>query len=381
MKGKLRANNPLKIGLILPSWRKVPAGQTKSISEDLIDGIKYALNEFRLQSNSAGAVNLEIRDDGRDPKVAINAINDLSSLKEVIAVIGPLYSNTALASAPYAEKNRIPMVSPTANANGISAVGKHIFQANPDLKIRGMAMARYAVNELGMKNIAVLASTEPVGRAIAESFQQEVAKLGAKIVSAEHYAKGSSDLSDQFLNIRKAGLKLKGKKESAEETKVPVSSIDGLFLPIADAEDIGMLVSQIKYFNIETQLLGTGEWYSPQQLDANKRYLNGLIMLVDSYYDEKLTPYKEFEKQYMTALKKQPTKYSILGYDITRLILEQINSGSTSREKLAESLQSVKSYQGIHGKISFTNTRVNSEFQVIKYAKGVIQKIGEINIQ
>lgn len=241
-------------------------------------------------------------------------------------------------------------------------------------------MARYAVQQLGLTSFAILAPAEPMGKALAESFSTEVKSLGGLIVVSVSYEKGASDLSEQFLAIRWAGLLPDSQAIVPNDYSAPVTSIQGIFVPISDAEEINIVAPQLTYFNIKAQLLGTAEWYDPEHLDAQKRYLNGTIFISDSYSDRGDPAYAEFDASFFSEKKKHPSKYTLLGYDTMQLILEQMKSGATTRERLTEGLSRVTGFPGIHSKVSFTNARVNSELIVLKYLNGEIVKVTGVSL-
>ncbi|MBI1807413.1 MAG: ABC transporter substrate-binding protein [Ignavibacteria bacterium] len=370
----------LKIGIMLPLMKKDPQSPWKPLADDMMDGIQFALSQYQEHHRTHVNVSLEIRDTGRDSANALGVIREFCEDRDVIGVIGPLFSNIAMICAPAAETCRIPLISPTATANGIAAVGSHIFQGNPDLASRGKSMARYAVEQLGLTSLAILGPADLTGKAVAESFSSEAKRLGASIVMYESYEKGASDLSEQFLAIRKAGLPPDSQAGSQEDLSISVTSIQGIFIPISDAEEIDIIAPQLTYFNIKAQLLGTGEWYSPDQLDAQKRYLNGAIFISDFYMDRHDPAYSEFAGLFYREKKKHPSKYTLFGYDTMQLIFQQIDAGATTREKLTEALSRVKSFPGIHSKISLINGRVNSELIILKYLNGDIKKLTEVSL-
>ncbi len=378
LKNKLSNIVKLKIGAILPLMKNHPANLIKNISEEMLGGISYALEEFKNESKKDGVVSLIAYDDNQDSVIASEKLLELSKDDNVIAVIGSLYSDITLSCAIAAEKNSVPLVSPTASANGIAAVGSYVFQANPDFTTRGRAMARYVIQNLGLNRIAILASNELSGKAQAESFEREIKRLGGKIIAWETYSKGESDLSNQFLNIRRAGMNLSEKKHSPENTAIPLTTIQGIFFPIANSDEIGIISSQLKYFNVDTKILGTNEWHNVSQLESQKRYLDEIIFLTDAFVDWDNLYYSDFRKKYLSQTNKYPTKYVIIGYDIAKLILSKINDGASTREDMIEMLRTTKAYHGIQGKILFRNSRVNSMVQILRYSNGEIRSIAEI---
>ncbi len=380
LKEKISANVNLKVGVLLPFMKTSAPNSIRTISEEILDGITIATDQYRITHQITGAVTLEIRDTERESDVAVDALKDLARMKEVVAVIGPLFSNIAKACAPVAERAGLPLITPTAAADGIAALSSHVFQASPDYQTRGKAMARYAVKELGFKKLAILSTTEPIGKALAESFSREAERLGARIVVKDFYTKGASDLSDQFYNLRSAGLALTGILANVQNLEIPVDAIQGLFIPISDAEDIGILASQIKYFNIETQILGSNEWYDMQQLESNKQYLNRMSFISDTYLDKNDPRYLDFVKSFSAQMNKAPTKYTLRGYNLMKLLLDQIDRGAITRVKLTGALGSTKSYPGIGSRISFSRNRVNGELQVLQFINNEVRKVTEISV-
>ncbi len=374
----LNSSRVFKIGVVLPLMRKNHLENTsKTISEELLQGMMIALEKSRNKSEWSNIIHLEVRDDERDSNKATDAVKELARMNDVFVIVGPLYSNIATSCARVASKFDVPLIVPIASANGIAGIGENIYQFNTDILNRGRLMAKYAIKKRGFKNVGILSSSDLSSRLLAESFELEVKKLGARIVSFEYYTKSSSDLSEQFRNIRKAGFKIMGKELNSDNLEIPLRSIDCLFISIADPEDIGVIAPQIKYFNIETQLLGNNEWFALQQLEMNKTYLNGLIFQADSYYNENDPVFREFDKVYFEKQKKHPSKYSLIGYDIMHLLVHEINDGANTRNKLKEALSRVKSYPGLHGRIKFENGRVNTEMHILQYLNGEIQKLSE----
>ncbi|MBI5019839.1 MAG: penicillin-binding protein activator [Ignavibacteriales bacterium] len=376
---RLQTGKSIKIGVLLPFSKQTSGGSMQVISNELLDGIKFALSEYTIQNSTAPQALLDVRDTDRNLSVAVKEFRKLADDEDVISVIGSLGSDETMRIAEESARLSMPLFAPTATAVGIASKGKYVFQLNPDYEVRGRLLARYIVKKLKLKTIAILASGETVGKSSADAFRKEAEKLGAKIADIQYYAKGSTDLSEQFYNIRKSGLALQGSKKSEENLKIPITSIQGLFLAISDQEDIGVLASQINYFNIKTQLFGSNEWYAPGNLEANKRYLNGIIFITDSYFDENDSRYKSVENIFIHEMKKRPSRYSIIGYDACRLILNKISDGNITREAVVHSLQSGKQFQGIHRRISFTENRINDEMYIMQFINGEIEKLEDIS--
>jgi ABC-type branched-subunit amino acid transport system substrate-binding protein len=160
----------------------------------------------------------------------------------------------------------------------------------------------------------------------------------------------------------------------------PVTGIDALFASIAGSEEIGIVASQLRYFNFQTQLLGTGNWNDATELDQNRQYANGVIFATDAYWEEINQQYQQFIKRFRSKYSKDPTKNSIIGYDAANLLLNAIHQGATGREAIASVLRNSQTFQGIHSKISLDPRRVNSFLTILQYKNRSIKKIGEIDV-
>ncbi len=438
---KLSKGLILKIGALLPLMQNEPSSPYKGIGEDILFGIEIAVDEFNTKFGPDYQIELDLRDTERNSYVAAKELEKLVKDEDVIAVVGPVFTNEAQSCAEVNRNGKLPLISPTATGNGIADVSEYCFQANPDLVNRGQAMAIYAIKQLGLINLAVISPDEPSSRIIAESFIAEVEKVGGKIIDSQWYQKGSTDLSDQLKNIRRVGLtqeaepiisftsqlsqkekmkmiraganlrlvdslievegsygvnRLFGRrgKQIADSLKliytvpavkvdslnIPVNSIHGIFMPISVAEEIGVLTSQIYFYNIKTQILGTSEWYDEIELDQHAVYTDGTIFYSEFFIENSHPRVAEFLTNYTTKFNKTPSRYSFFGYDAVSLILYQLKSGPITREVIQARLASIKSFNGLHSKITLSSGRINSELHILKYINGTLIKIGEVDV-
>jgi ABC-type branched-subunit amino acid transport system substrate-binding protein len=432
----------VKLGVLLPLLRASDPSAVKEIGNDIYEGIQFAVEEYAKDPATRVKVTLETRDSERDVLVATRGVQELTSDDAIVGIIGPVFSNEASAVASLANRRGYPLISPTANANGIAAAGQYIFQANPDYETRGRAMARFAIEKKGYHVLAVLAPINTFGKFMAEAFADEALRLGAKIVATEWYDRGAADLKSQMAGIRKAGMKagadpvisFGGKMNrddvarlvqigvpmttidslmsasavinafellgpqarrivdslgiatlyvdpKVDSLEYPVTAIDGIYIPISSAEEIGIVSSQLIYFNIKCQILGSGEWNNLTELIANKRYCSGVIFESDNYVDISDSVYAQFVGRYVDRFKKRPSKNTLYGYDTAMLTLSTIHNGGTSREALMNGLKLVRNYQGMHAKINFSEKRTNTWLWILQYRGDQVQHIDGFNVE
>ncbi len=371
----------LKIGVLLSLMKEQTLNPVSSIATDILDGINFALNEEKNSTSRIASLSLDIRDTERDSATTVVFMKDLCDQPDLVAIIGPLFSNLTMSCAPLAERAHIPLITPTADGDNIAAMGKHVFQLSPDFVTRGKAMARYAVQDLGMSTLAVVSSADPGDKAISQSFAEEAKRLGATIVAVEFYNSGTTDMHDQFIDLRTVALHVAQQNDDPQNLNVPISLVQGVFLPIENAEEIGVLSAQMKYFNINAALLGNGVWNDPNQLDQHKRDVNGVVFCADAFIDETDSATAHVRKTFSEQMKKTPSKFTFLGYDAMKLLLSQMEHGSISRSAITSALTNLKGYRGLHSTITLNPHRANSEVNILKYSNGEIIRMKEISVQ
>jgi ABC-type branched-subunit amino acid transport system substrate-binding protein len=437
---RLEQKGGVKIGALLPLMLKNESPATRGFGIEFLQGIQLAVDEYN--QNLPSKIALEVRDTERDPSVAARQMADLCTDEKVSVIIGPIVSNEVFAAAGIANERGMPLVTPTATANGIAAIGPYIFQANPDYQMRGRTAAAFAYTMLGARRFAVLAPADAIGKQMAESFIAEVDSLGGEMVNVQWYGAGTTDLRIELTAMRQRcleklevptvdfGAKMKQTElnkfirwgvdqhvlDSLIERKLtapvtllfgergriiadslqikthlerfkydslglPVTSLDVIFVPIANSEEIPVVSSQLKFFNIQATVLGTGDWNDMSALDQNRQYTDGILFTVDTYSDPSSQMYRTFAAKFQRANgEKPPSTNTVLGYDVAKMIIQVMAQGKTRRADIAAALAQVQGFEGLHSKISLSLQRVNSCLTVMQYKDRQIVRFGEIDL-
>jgi branched-chain amino acid transport system substrate-binding protein len=365
-----------RIGVMLPLMSSSGRNPLQRLAGEMLDGFDFALKEYTGTIDAVSTITIDVRDVEMDSALVVRAMNEWAQSPDVLCVIGPLFSTLVTDAAPIANRYHLPLLTPTATTTGLTASGSYVFQLSPDYQTRGKAIARYAVRDMGFKNFAVLATTEPMGKS-SESFSGEVSGLGGNILSVQSFQAGVTTIKEQCLAIRRAVL---GTESDAENFDLPVN-IDGIYLAIDDAEEIGVIIPQLLYFNIKGALLGNNEWYDKPHLDSQRKLVEGITFASDTYLEDKNIHLETYRTEFIKQTQKQPTKYTLIGYDAMNLVLSRLSRGNTTREELQTLLTSVKDYQGLHSMITLSPERVNSNLFLLQYRHGEIIKIADLGVQ
>lgn len=430
------SGGPVQVGVLLPLMGGRRETDVGLIAGEILDGIREAAGGA---DTLLPAVELLVRDSGRDPATAAGRARELGESSAVRCIVGPVFSEEFAAAAGGAASLGVPILSPTATADGLAGIGPRVFQANPDHRTRGRAAALYAVRDLRMSSFAVLASDDPVGRAHAAAFLAEAAALGATIHRVEFFPPDASDLREHFLAIRRSvmaggtmvrtallrepgradvvraygldslladgdtaagtlagvtelfgprgyavaeslGLPFAAFDTTADDTDVPLVTLDGLYVALGDPGQLDFVAPQLGYFNIRAQVIGNNEWYDPDRLRANRGSVEGALFLSDSHLDFADPDVASFAAAFERRNGRRPSKFTFYGYDAMRLVLEGIRNGGRTRGGIAEALAASDRFPGLHGEITLAGTRVNRSLGVLQYAGGKVARIGAVTV-
>jgi ABC-type branched-subunit amino acid transport system substrate-binding protein/outer membrane protein assembly factor BamD (BamD/ComL family) len=438
---RIRKGGVFKVGVVLPLMLQASDASARNVGVEMLNGMKAAVEEYN--ERSFPKVSLEPKDSERDPSLAARAVTELCTDPRVMAILGPAFSDETFTAAGIANALGVPMITPTATADGISAIGPFVFQLNPDYEVRGRLTARYAYDKLGARRFALMA---PIGgteasKQMSDAFLAEVDTLGAALVDQEWYQAGSTDLRYQFMTMRERALaktedvffnfarrftyedlkkmltlgadahvldSLVEREASvpvemllgptarslADSFKLPVErrpvkydslgisvdSIDAMFFPIASSDEIGIVASQLRYFNFRTQVLGTGDWNDLSELEENRRYTDGIIFAHDTYVNERSEAYRYMVARYQKMFGQPPSVNALFGYDAAQLLLNVIAGGATQRPEIAAALAKTGRVDGLHTSFVLLPNRVNSYMTIMRYRNRTIGKIDEFDL-
>ncbi len=179
------------IGCLLPL-----SGYYKSFGDKALKGIELALGQFCSQNNRP-SIKIIIKDTGSDPDVAVNAVKELFE-EHVAAIIGPIF--TAEPAALEAQNRGIPIITITQKDN-IADTGDYVFRNFFTPKMQVETIVSYAIEELELKNFAILYPNENYGKVFMNLFWDEVMACGGKVVGVESYELDSTDFADPIKKL------------------------------------------------------------------------------------------------------------------------------------------------------------------------------------
>ncbi len=355
------------------------SGLYKSYGERIYKGIQLAFDEYRQAGGKR--VRLEKLDTKGDPLVTVFELKNALKKTKPIAVIGPVRSECAIPAGITALEFGIPIITPSANKDGISRLGYGIFQLSPSIEEKCRVLASYAIGELGYSTFAILAVNDEYGLKAGKSFASKISELGGVIVKEIYYPEGTMDLTAYLDSIRAPIVKIMSTYTKTDSTdtvfydrfgrlKPPsewIVHIDGFFIPTYTSE-LENILPQVQFRYIDTKFLGAIGW--KDELITNKfvkDYVDGAFFVPDEFYFDNSTPlWKNFEKKYKSQYIETPDRFSALGYDAGKIIVEGLKKKAILPTLMADFIAGIRDYQGVSGNISFNLYGASEDVQILK---------------
>ncbi len=363
---------PLKskytVGVILPL-----SGIHQPFGEKVLQGIQLAIKENEIPGRIP-LISLAIRDSKGSPSEAEKAVEELAVKEKVIAIVGPLLSNTAEKAAKKAQQMKIPLL--TFSQKEIK--GDFLFQNSLTPSDQVQAVVEYATKELDLRTFAVFYPNSPYGLHFKNLFLQEVSRRGGKVSGVVVYQEDQTDFSQEIKGFFKIETikKYDSKNKADDEFKAGVS-IEGLFIP--DTHDrVGTILSQIAYYDIKgLTFLGTNAWNGPGLVSIGGKGADGAIF-VDTFFKRNSSPLvtrfvQEFRKNYQ----RDPEILEALGYDSAKFLRDILQSKLVSSPfQLKEELRQVQNFQGVSGLKGFgEDGKPLRTLCILKVNKGQIEQV------
>ena len=299
-------------------------------------GAQIALDDL----NAAGGVNgatasMTIGDDLGDPQQAVLVAQKFIDDKDIVVVDGHQFSGATIAAAGKYQAAGLPMISPSATNPDISTLGDYIWRICMTDAVQGAGLAKYSVDTLGKKKIAIMYDNSDYGRGLADAYESGVKSDGGTVVAKQQYATGDTDFKAQL-------------------TKIKSANPDLLFLSGYYPEG-SKIAQQAKELGLDVQMLGSDGYASDQLPKLGGAAVNG--MLVSTFFD--YTKNDPAVQKFVSAFKAKygganPDWFAANSYDVIMLAAQAAkNAGKNDRKAINDALGTVGTYQGVSGPITF----------------------------
>lgn len=330
-------------------------GSNASFGTSSHNGTVMAFDEI----NAAGGVlgkklKLITEDDQSKPGEAAIVVEKLLSRDKVVAVLGEVTSSKTLEAAPICQDASIPLISPAATNPKVTETGDFVFRVCFIDPFQGTVMAKFAMNSLGAKNVAVLTnSREDYSVGLATFFKEYLTKNGGTLVSDQKYSTGDTDFRAQLTSIKS-------------------TNPQAIFIPGYYGE-VGLIAKQARELGLNVPLLGGDGWDGSTLIEV------GGDALKDTYYsnhfsnEDKSPKIVEFVDKYKAKFGgKTPDAMAALGYDSAMILADAMKrAGTTDAAPLRDAIAATKDFAGITGTITLNDKRdADKPAVILQYKDG-----------
>lgn len=225
--------------------------------QTVLGGVRLAAEEINRSGGLMGyRVVVRPLDDESDSDVAVAQVAEIQEAlqrgERVIAVIGHLNSGQTLAAMDLYKDLPLIVVTPTASEQSLTERGyTNFFRVNASDDVQAAVGARFLIEKLGVRRVAVVYNDTEYGRGLAASLVAELQSRGGEAVAQIEVAEGQPRYIDEVAQIQAAnpdaifyaGYEIEApylRYELAQAgVNLPMLASDGVFLAASIDEAAG----------------------------------------------------------------------------------------------------------------------------------------------
>ncbi|MCL2154870.1 MAG: ABC transporter substrate-binding protein [Leptospirales bacterium] len=335
----LKPGETIKLGFIAPM-----TGDSASYGKITSQAVIIAVDEFNEQGGINGfKVQLIIEDSAGNKDIGVPAAEKMIKSDKVLGLVGDVFSSVSLAVAPIAETAKVVMISPASTHKDFPDKGKFIFRDIINDAVQAIVFAKYLATVENLKKASVLYMNNDYSKGLANDFWSEFEKEGGEVVAVESAEEGTKDFKPQL-------KKIADKKPEA------------LYVPNY-VPDNALIIKQAKEIGLKVKIYSADSFGNTQIFDLLGDLANGVIFTQMAEHSES-TVAKNFATKYETRWGEAPEAFSLNAYDAANIILNGIKLKSSKdvlssglnidRDQLRDFIAATKDYDGVSGKITFT---------------------------
>jgi branched-chain amino acid transport system substrate-binding protein len=336
------AKKVIRVGLNVPITGDIPK---------VGEGSKYA-SEMWLESignqlevgGKTYPVEVVIEDNESKAESAVKVATKLITEDEVLMIVGPQSSKQAIPAGEVANNYKTPMISPWSTNPDTTKDRPFVFRGCFLDPFQGPVLANFITDEMKLTKAAVLydvASDYPKG--LAEFFKEAWEKKhgAGSVVAYESFTTKDTDFSSQLTNIKNSGAQV-------------------LFTP-QYYNEVALIVQQARQLGFDKPIVGSDSWGSAETVELCGKDCYGAFFSTHYAAAGATGATKAFIDSYTKKYGYTPDDVGALTWDALRLVETAVKgcgkiTGKIEKDRqcVRDALAQVKEFDGITGKMTFT---------------------------
>jgi branched-chain amino acid transport system substrate-binding protein len=312
-------------------------GPQAHIGIDIRNGVQLAIDDANAAGVEIGGskVRFELlaEDDEANPTKATTVAQKLVDSK-VSAVVGHFNSGASIPASKVYSDAGIPQISPGSTNPKYTQQGfKTTFRVVAHDDQQGPTLARFAIDNLKVKSVAVIDDSTAYGQGLADAFEKTAKAGGVNVLAREH----TTDKDTDFKSIL---TKIKGRNPDL----IMFGGID---------PQAGPMVKQMSELGIKAKFIGGDGMQTPNFIKLAGPASEGVMASIPGVPKEKMPGGAEFLKKFKAKFNTDVELFAPMGYDAVMVFVDAMKrAGSSEPAKFLPELRKT-SYQGVIGPIAF----------------------------
>jgi branched-chain amino acid transport system substrate-binding protein len=229
----------------------------------------------------------------------------------------------------------------------VPSSGNYVFRINLSDASAGAEMAKYTIQKLKAKKIAVIMGQSDYCLGVFNAFEAKAKELGGSIATVQKFVPGQ----DKDFNVILTSVKA---------TRPDIILVDGY------ASDAALITQQARGLGIQTPLEIPDGAADPDFIKLAGKAADGVIAF--SYFNPTIKDAKiqDLAKRYQAKYHNEILTYVPYAYDAMTAVAEAIRmAGKADRASIYEALPKVKYAKGMTGEIAFVSRDRSAGWSVV----------------
>jgi ABC-type branched-subunit amino acid transport system substrate-binding protein len=299
----------------------------------IYEGMKLAIDEYSTQTTP---INFYFFDSNKSNSKVAQVIED-KDFQQSDVIVGPLYNNLLKSVTNWASVRNIPVISPLSASDNITTY-ENLLQIRPSYYQHALNSLKY-LQSIGLQEIII------VHRNNASELQN-----AQKIYEA-------NKVLNQYFTIHQFVCSSNSLQTSADGTlfeNILFQDKSAIIVPSVDENFVSSIVGELTKFKSKIQLIfGNAYWLNFN--NYNEKFSNIETLITSPFYiDYKSNEINSFIQTSIKNYGDMPTEYLYLGYDLAKMIIENLLKKGTDFNKI--------SYEGLSTNFNIENIQKNNAF-------------------
>jgi branched-chain amino acid transport system substrate-binding protein len=342
--GRSQAPAPIKVG----EYASL-TGKEAGLGTLTHHGTVMAVQQINATGGLLGRqIELLTEDTESKPGESGTAVRKLIARDKVVAVLGEVASSRSLEGAPICQAAKIPMISPASTNARVTAIGNYIFRVCFIDPFQGPVMAKFALQTLKVRRIAILSSASSAySVGLAKYFKAAFLAGGGQVVAEPRYSEGDKDFAAQLTAIRAAGA-------------------EAIFCPGYYAEG-ALIAKQARDLGIRGPVFGGDSWENQALIDLGGPAVEGAYLCAHFSPENPSPRARQFVADYRRRFPgEEAGTNAALGYDSVMVLADAIRrAGTTDHAALRDALAGTTNFDAVTGRITIDAHRDASKAAII----------------